>query len=138
VGVDIDKAALKVAKINKKRLKIKNFFIFYSNWFDNISSMYDVIIANPPYLDFSQKDFSPDILYEPHKALFAQNNGLLELQKIITRSVKFCKKYLIVEHNPEQQQQVHDFFNQAGYTNMQAILNIKHNAQATIGEKSDI
>ena len=50
--------------------------------------MYNVILSNPPYISRSEIDvMSPETLgYEPKKALFAENNGLIFYEKIADKA----------------------------------------------------
>lgn len=66
--VDISSKALRVSKINAKKLKL-SAKIIKSNMFDKIKGKFDLIVCNPPYietktienLDNSVKNFDPKI-----------------------------------------------------------------------------
>jgi release factor glutamine methyltransferase len=101
--IDIDFSEINPIFIKqiKKNLKInfpeKKFEgeIYQSDIFENIpkNNLYDFIFANPPYipkkkiniLDKSVKDF------EDHNSLFAEDDGLFFIKKIILESKKFLK-----------------------------------------------
>ena len=79
IAWDISSEALDVAKTNCKNLGGKVKFeltnaLDQASWVDK----YDMIISNPPYIAFSEKDqLSRDVLhFEPSKALFAEDHGL--------------------------------------------------------------
>ncbi|MGL4251924.1 MAG: HemK family protein methyltransferase, partial [Metamycoplasmataceae bacterium] len=67
---DIDRNAISQSKINAK-LNNVDVKIIKSNIFEKISSEFDLIISNPPYIDRSEKDsMSKSVLwFEPKKAL---------------------------------------------------------------------
>lgn len=103
---DIDKNAIKQTIINLKLNNIQNDVI-QSNMFENINKKFDLIVSNPPYL--SEKEIgliSKSVLkFEPHKALFAKNNGL-EFYEIIEKNLnKYLKKngMIILEINPDNE-----------------------------------
>ena len=86
---DISKDAIDVININAKNLEA-DVNIIESNLFQNISSKFDVIISNPPYV--SESDEVSDIVLknEPHLALYAKNDGLEFYERIL----KSCENYL--------------------------------------------
>ena len=75
-ATDISSKALKVAKINSKKLNCNNIKFIKCDLLDKISK-YDIIVSNPPYLSkFDYKKVSDEIkLFEPKIALFAKRNG---------------------------------------------------------------
>lgn len=89
---DISQNALKVAQINAKAIAPEYTIKFVnSDLFSNINEKFDAIISNPPYIseDF-KKEMQPEVLnYEPHTALFAENEGMLIYEKIIKQAPKF-------------------------------------------------
>ena len=88
---DISQDALDLAS---KNAEFQNFNIFFkkSDCFSEISSKYDIIVSNPPYI--SRRDESEvglNVLHsEPHLALFADEDGLA----IYRRIAEEVKNYL--------------------------------------------
>lgn len=80
---DISQDALDLAS---KNAEFQNFNIFFkkSDCFSEISSKYDIIVSNPPYI--SRRDESEvglNVLHsEPHLALFADEDGLAIYRRI--------------------------------------------------------
>ncbi|MDE5651751.1 MAG: methyltransferase, partial [Ureaplasma sp.] len=77
----------------KKNLNLHNLNanIICSNLFDNLdNNKYDVIVCNPPYISFDD-DIGLVEKYDPTNALFAENNGYLIYEKIISNYSKYIK-----------------------------------------------
>jgi release factor glutamine methyltransferase len=90
IAADISDAALQVAATNTEnhglnhRLILKN-----SDWFKNINGKFDLITANPPYIDSEEiPNLSPEVKnHDPILALDGGKNGL-DPYKIIFSSIK--------------------------------------------------
>ena len=84
---DISQDALDLAS---KNAEFQNFNIFFkkSDCFSEISSKYDIIVSNPPYI--SRRDESEvglNVIHsEPHLALFADEDGLAIYRRIAEES----------------------------------------------------
>jgi release factor glutamine methyltransferase len=79
VGVDVSEAAIRVARENGHRLGLaKRAEFVASDWFDKVDGVFDVIVANAPYIP--EADRSALIVdvseFEPDRALFAGRDGL--------------------------------------------------------------
>ena len=86
VGIDISKEAIRVAKVNSKKLKLSNrakFKVFDVDKFN--LDKYDLILSNPPYIALRDiKNLSKDIInYEPLLALKGGNDGLELIKKVM-------------------------------------------------------
>ena len=97
IGVDISQEALKIAVYNREahhltqRLTLKK-----SDWFKSISGTFDVIVSNPPYIS-KDEILHPCVYdYDPHIALFADNNGLAAYEIIAKEGGKFLTKNGII------------------------------------------
>ena len=77
VGADLSANALKQARLNAKVLGLKDRCMFIkSNWFEHAYGDFDIIISNPPYVK-RDEPLSKEVLnYDPHLALFADDDGL--------------------------------------------------------------
>jgi len=99
---DISDTALDVAKINQKRYQLENRLrLIKSDLFQNLEGeVYDLIIANPPYVDQEDMDALPkEYLPEPRLALAAGSDGLDLVKIILQEASKHLSKegVLIVE-----------------------------------------
>ncbi|MCR8967368.1 peptide chain release factor N(5)-glutamine methyltransferase [Streptococcus zalophi] len=90
---DISQEALLLAKENAKQNRVEiNFYL--SNVFEAIDEKFDIIVSNPPYIANSDSDEVDKnvFLYEPHNALFADNNGLAIYDQIANESKNHLKQ----------------------------------------------
>ena len=80
---DISQDAIDLAS---KNVEIQNLNIFLkkSDCFSKISSKYDIIVSNPPYISRSdESEIGLNVLHsEPHLALFADEDGLAIYRRI--------------------------------------------------------
>ena len=95
-ATDISKSAINVAKENAKKNNSKVNFI-NCNMFDDFNEKVDILISNPPYIAIDDKEIM-DIVKnnEPHKALFAPNNGLYFYEKILKDANRILNKKSII------------------------------------------
>ena len=82
-AADISQDALEVATENAKRQDLDLTFI-RTDCFSEISSKYDIIVSNPPYISRSDEvEVGLNVLHsEPHLALFADEDGLAIYRRI--------------------------------------------------------
>ena len=92
---DISKNALEVAKNNAKLNNIDITFI-ESDIFKNIKDKYDIIISNPPYVSENEEIMESVYKYEPHLALFADDNGLYFYKKILEQAKDYLNDRFII------------------------------------------
>ena len=74
VGVDISPEALKVAEINRNRLRLKHkTTLVQSDRLTKVEGLFDLIVSNPPYIKASShRNLVHDSVdkHEPHQALY--------------------------------------------------------------------
>jgi len=93
VASDISEKALSIAIENANNNNANITFIT-SDLFDNISGKFDLIISNPPYISYKDKITIKDSVlnYDPHLALFAEEDGIYFYRKIIENAVHYLSK----------------------------------------------
>lgn len=91
-----------------------------SDVFSNLKGTFDMIVSNPPYIPFSMEIQKDVYDYEPHSALFADDNGLYFYKKIITEGKSFLNKnsFMAFEVGFNQGNDVMGLFEQNGYVNI--------------------
>ena len=92
-GVDISEKALETA-IKNAQLNSVEIDFFKLNILDSsisLSSKYDVIVSNPPYVLYSEILDTRVHDFEPHLALYVEDNDAILFYKKI---IDFCSNYL--------------------------------------------
>ena len=87
VASDISEEAIEVAKENAQSHDAIIKFI-QSDIFNNIADKFDIIVSNPPYIDRKDEVTMQDnvLKYDPHLALFAEEEGMYFYRKIIEQA----------------------------------------------------
>ena len=93
VASDISEAALEVAKGNAILNNGEVKFI-QSDIFENINDKFDIIVSNPPYIAYDDKVTMEDnvLNYDPHLALFAEEDGMYFYRKIVESAKQYLKE----------------------------------------------
>lgn len=81
----------------------------------------DIVIANPPYIDFDDKQVQASVVeFEPKQALFAEDNGLFSVKRWFQQAEEIVgkpkekpadKSLIIFEFGSEQKSQLVNYFN---------------------------
>jgi release factor glutamine methyltransferase len=106
---DISSKALKIAFKNSKILSAK-VTIIQNDLLKNLTVKPNIIIANLPYVDQNWKR-SPETNFEPKVALFANDNGLAIIKKLIIQASQSIATngFLLIEADPTQHNQLIEF-----------------------------
>ena len=90
--VDISPEAIKQTQINLdiNKISLTSYRFFRSDLFTNLSSRYDYIFCNPPYVDIAGK-YDSSLKYEPPEALFAPDHGLQLIKRVLSDSFLHSK-----------------------------------------------
>lgn len=93
IASDISGEAIKVAKENAQNHNADIRFI-QSDIFNNIDDKFDIIVSNPPYIDRKDEVTMQDnvLKYDPHLALFAEEEGMFFYRKIIEQAKDYLKE----------------------------------------------
>ena len=109
---DISESALPVARLNATRLLPSGQQVkFYQSDLLSglpVSSRFDLIVANLPYLSPGQDGLSPELAFEPAIALYADDDGLSLIKQLITTAPARLTPggYLLLEMNTDQTETV--------------------------------
>ncbi|MDU5087798.1 MAG: peptide chain release factor 1 [Veillonella sp.] len=140
VGLDISTDALPVARENGESFNLSDRVQFMeSDMFHTLygkKEKFDLIVSNPPYIRTGDlKMLSPDVLNEPHIALFGGEDGL-QFYRILAKE---CRNYLnangrvAFEVGFDQAEEVGALLQETGqYSNIQFIADLGgHNRVVT-------
>ncbi len=116
-AVDVSERALRVARRNAARHKVKHIEFRRSDLFSAFRASgvrFDFIVSNPPYISRAEWDaLEPDVKeFEPRRALLAGESGLEMIERLVRRSGAFLKPggYLIFEIGEGQRDRVLGLF----------------------------
>lgn len=117
-AVDKFTDTLQVATQNADKLNAEVNFI-QSDWLQNITGYYDIIVSNPPYIEPNDQHLN-NLRYEPQNALTDFVDGLACIRTILQESHVFLEKngQLLVEHGYNQGGVVRSIFKQNHYDNV--------------------
>lgn len=129
-ATDISSAALEVAKKNAKDIGAQVCFI-ESDLFNDVEGKYDIITANPPYVD-------PDIYdglmrevhdFEPKLALVAKDKGLAFYRRIAAAAPGYLNRggALLLEIGDEQGADVKRILTEAGFSEVRIHKDYSNN-----------
>ena len=92
IASDISEEALEVAKENAE-LNNADIKFIQSDVFNDIDEKFDIIVSNPPYIDRKDKiTMKTNVLnYDPHLALFAEEEGMYFYRKIVEEAKNHLK-----------------------------------------------
>ena len=120
IALDISIEALNVAKINADNLSAKISF-YQSDLLDYLIEKglkIDLIVSNPPYIDINDQEVDYIVKNnEPHIALYALDNGLINYKRIISKAhlVLNDKGAIIFEIGYKQAEDLIKYVNQNNY-----------------------
>ncbi|PLY47045.1 peptide chain release factor N(5)-glutamine methyltransferase [Lelliottia sp. F153] len=138
-AVDVMPDAVALAQRNLARLGFSNVQINQSSWFSALAQhTFEMIVSNPPYIDEHDPHLSQgDVRFEPLTALVAANDGLADIEHIITTSREHLVPggWLLLEHGWTQGAAVRALFSAAGYASVETCRDYGGNERLTLGKK---
>lgn len=105
LGVDIDTEAVQLAQRNAQKNQIANARFAQSNWFTDVAEIFDLIVANPPYIAADDPHLQQgDVRFEPQRALIADDQGMAAIAAIAQSAPQYLMQggWLLLEHGWEQ------------------------------------
>jgi len=120
IATDISHATLAVAAENAAACGLDNIEFIHSDWFGALGEhRFDVILANPPYIDMDNDEYdAAEIGFEPAAALFSENDGLAAISRIIGQAPAFLNAngWIVLEHGNAQSHAVCGLLEDTGFT----------------------
>ena len=140
IGIDISNHAIKICRINAKKLRVENRIKLFKSDIDNFSiGKYDLIISNPPYIKkLDLKSLKKDIVnFEPWLALDGGLEGLSCFRKIINKSSELIKKRgkLILEIACDQKRDVVKILRDNNFYINRVLRDLANNERCIISTK---
>lgn len=137
-AVDVMPDAVTLAQRNVERLGLGNVTVLQSSWFTALENrLFALIASNPPYIDEHDPHLAQgDVRFEPLTALVAANEGLADLDHIVTTSRQHLLPggWLLVEHGWTQGNAVRALFTNAGYREVATCRDYGGNERLTLGQ----
>lgn len=135
---DISLNALKIAKKNASKFN-KKITLIRSDWFKSIDEHnFNLIVSNPPYINKNEQHLvSPELKFEPNKALYANEDGLGDIKSICARAKEYLitDGILMLEHGFNQASDILDIFKKNNYKNIKQFKDINQKLRVTLGFK---
>ena len=131
IGVDISQNALDMAKANAERNDVaQRFTSCLSNWFENITGKFDIIVSNPPYIphkDIEELDIGVR-QFDPMRALDGGDDGLDFYRQLAKESQQYLNDdgYVAMEIGIGQEKDVHELFSQNGFALIEAVADLSN------------
>lgn len=138
-AVDVIPDAVALAQRNLARLALPNVTVLHSSWFTALGDrQFEMIVSNPPYIDEADPHLAEgDVRFEPRSALVAADQGLADLNHIITQSRQHLVSggWLLLEHGWTQGEAVRALFQQAGFDQVETCRDYGGNERLTLGKR---
>ena len=112
LATDVDSNALDVCRQNAQKLELE-VETLVSDWYSNVQGRFDLIVANPPYVqEHDPRLLENGIRFEPRVALASGIDGLHDLRNVIQGAKSHLNPngYLIVEHGYDQRNSIVELF----------------------------
>lgn len=126
-AVDLSGAALEVARVNARRLAARVQFA-QSDVLAGIErdTSFDFVVSNPPYVGLNECDKVQDVVkdYEPHMAVFAGDEGLSVIRRLIPQAMDALRPggWLLMEIGYSQAEAVMSLL--SGWHNVHAVADL--------------
>jgi len=108
---DVSEPALEVARKNAKDLQAKNVEFTKADLLDGLEGIFDLVVANLPYVDKGWGWVKPEELKDPDVALYADDGGLALIKNLILQAPKKLtpEGYLVLECDDSQVEEIIKF-----------------------------
>ncbi|QCZ36771.1 peptide chain release factor N(5)-glutamine methyltransferase [Mycoplasma nasistruthionis] len=91
-ALDIEQQAILATKFNAKYNNV-DINLFENDFLNNfeINQKYDIIVSNPPYIDYDEQLANSVLMHEPKSALYAPENGFYFYRVLLENLDKYLK-----------------------------------------------
>jgi release factor glutamine methyltransferase len=140
IGVDVSCKALEVSRINCNKLHLEHRLLLVQS--DMVSAFkgnsLDVIVSNPPYIAQNDENLESSVYnYEPHIALFADDNGLYFYKLILSSAQEILKEggTIFLEVGYNQMESVQEISIKQGFAVRKIVKDLQNIERILVLEK---
>ena len=136
-ATDASADALAVAQQNARQLELSNITFLRGNWIEPVHDRtFDLIVTNPPYVPDNDPDLER-LKHEPLAALASGDDGLDAIRHIAREARKVLREghYLLLEHGDNQQHDVADVLQQAGWHDIDCLEDLAGLPRVTLARR---
>ena len=141
IASDVSAQAVALCEQNRRSHHCNNVSCIESDWYRHIPEMkFDLIVSNPPYIAEGDSHLEQgDLRFEPQTALVAENEGMADIQIIITGAQQYLVEggWLAFEHGYNQGELSRDALKLAGFTSIRTLQDLAGNDRVTLGRLQD-
>ncbi len=138
LATDYSNAALTIAQENAALNHINTVTFLHSNWFSDIPAQpFNAILSNPPYIAEDDPAVDDSVReFEPHIALFSEDEGLAALKHIIEHAPRYLAEngWLILEHGWQQAAKVRELLESNGFSSVASHADLADHLRVTEGQ----
>lgn len=113
--------------------------VFIADWLEACAaSIFDLVIANPPYIAYSERPgLPPELAFEPDTALFAEGDGLEALERLAESALRVLQPggHLLLEHGHRQGAAVRALLDHHGYDHIETRRDGAGHERVAIGRR---
>lgn len=136
-AVDVCEKALNVARKNATRLEVRVQWQV-SNLLMDVRKSFDVVVANLPYVNPDDiSTLEPEVLHEPRRALFADEQGFELLYQLIEQAYSKVRAegWLVLEHGQGQQTNLMKKMRETGWMHVKGYNDLAGIDRMVVGQK---
>lgn len=137
-ALDNSPKACALAEKNRQKHECQNVSILCSDWLAAVSTeQVDMIVTNPPYIDEKDPHLTQgDVRFEPRSALTASNNGLADIEIIVSQATQqlLPNGYLLIEHGYQQAAAVMAVLEKNNFQHCQTLVDMAGHPRVTLGQ----
>jgi release factor glutamine methyltransferase len=134
VGTDVSSAALSIARDNARYHELDVEF-FEGDLLGPVDGRFDAVVSNPPYVAAAERATLPrDVAeYEPGLALFAGEDGLDVISRLVPDAVGAGARFLALEVGDGQASVVRQLFRNAGFEQCEFVHDLAGVPRVVVG-----
>jgi release factor glutamine methyltransferase len=138
-AVDLSEAALCVARRNAERLHARVCFA-RSDVLEAVArdGSFDFVVSNPPYVGLNEADKVQEVVkdYEPHMAVFAGDEGLDVIRRLIPQAFEALRPggWLLIEIGFSMEKAVIELLK--GWKNVHSVADLAGIPRVIVGQKA--